>query len=69
MALSKNRHCEGKCIFENHRLEVVIELNNNFYLLHRYFFSKSCYISYYFQEEIWECFNVQRSVTVSVYIL
>ena len=33
------------------------------------YFTKIFCISYYFQENIWECFNVQLSVTLFVYIL
>ena len=51
----KNRHCEGKCIFENHLYKVGIELNSNFQLHHRYLFlkyvSEIFCISYYFQEK------------------
>ena len=35
-----NIHYEGKCIFENHLKKVDTELNSNFQLHHRYFFSK-----------------------------
>ena len=53
--------------------KLTSELNSNFQLLHRYFFlkyvTKIFCISYYFQEKIWECFKVQLSVAVSVYIL
>ena len=38
-----NLHCEGKCIFDNHLRKVDTELNSNFQLHHRYFFSKVCY--------------------------
>ena len=40
---SKTGHYEGKCILENHLQKVGIELNSNFQLFHRYFFSKVCY--------------------------
>ena len=54
--LSKNRHWEEKCIFENHIsfLKYVTEV--------------FC-ISYYSQEKIWECFKMQLSDAVSAYIL
>ena len=39
----KTRHYEGKCIFENHLKKVDTELNSDFQLLHRHFFSKVCY--------------------------
>ena len=42
-SFKKNRHCEGKCIFENHLKKVETERNSNFQLHHRYFLSKvSC---------------------------
>ena len=67
-------HCEGKCIFKNHLRKVDTELNSNFQLHHRYFFSKYyvtkifC-ICYFIQEYFWKCFKVLSSVTVSVCIL
>ena len=53
-------HCEGKCIFKNHLRKVDTELNSNFQLHHRYFFSKYyvtkifC-ICYFIQEYFWKC--------------
>ena len=67
-------HCEGKCIFKNHLRKVDTELNSNFQLHHRYFFSKYyvtkifC-ICYFIQEYFCLCFKVLSSVTVSVCIL
>ena len=72
-ALSKNRHCEVKCILENYRQKVDIELDSNFQPIHRYFFSKVCYqiILYLllFSGKNLECFKVQFSVAVFVHIL
>ena len=66
-ALSKNRHCEGRCVFENHWSKVDNELNSDFQLLHRYFFlkysSEIFLISYCFQEKILECFKAYVSVS------
>ena len=67
-------NCEGKCIFKNHLRKVDTELNSNFQLHRRHFFSKYyvtkifC-ICYFIQEYFWKCFKVLSSVSVSVCIL
>ena len=68
-----NIHCKEKCIFENLLQKVHTELNVIFNFITDISFlnyvTKIFCICYYFQEIFWECFKVQRSVSVSVYIL
>ena len=50
-------------------LNLIVIFNSFADILFLKYVTKIFCISYYFQEKIWECFKVQLSVTLFVYIL
>ena len=72
-ALSKNRHCEENVslrdIDRKLTLNLIVIFNSFTDISFLKYVTKMFCISYYVQEKIWECFKVQLSVTLFVYIL